>query len=48
VACALELQVESFILKAFGEEAWNKIVAESGVQYGWVSSCPYPDKITYE
>ena len=27
---------------------WHLILAESGVSYPWVSSCPYSDKVTYE
>ncbi len=40
--------VEAFIRDSFGQEAWLAILAESGVQYPWVSSCPCSDTITYE
>ena len=40
--------VEAFIKDSFGEDKWLTILAESGVSYPWVSSCPYSDAITYE
>lgn len=39
--------IESFIVDTFGADRWAKILAKSGVQYPWVSTCPYSDKITY-
>jgi len=40
--------VQSFITDTFGEEKWLQILSESGVEFPWVSSCPYSDKVTYE
>ena len=40
--------IEAFIRETFGEEKWLTILGESGVQYPWVSSCPFSDTITYK
>lgn len=44
----INLSIESFVTDTFGAEAWQQILAASGVHKNWVSSCPYSDKITYE
>ena len=40
--------VQGFITDTFGEDKWFQILEESGVEFPWISSCPYSDKITYE
>ncbi|GFR46278.1 hypothetical protein Agub_g7832 [Astrephomene gubernaculifera] len=44
----INLSVEAFICDSFGRDAWQRIVQEARVDCNWVSSCPYPDKITYD
>ena len=40
--------VEGFICDTFGRDVWLKIIEKSHVDTSWVSSCPYPDKVTYD
>ncbi len=40
--------VEAFICDSFGRDAWLQIVKQAHVDCNWVSSCPYPDKVTYD
>ncbi|GIL96581.1 hypothetical protein Vretimale_2365 [Volvox reticuliferus] len=44
----INLSVEAFICDSFGRDAWLKIVEQAHVDSNWVSSCPYPDKVTYD
>ena len=44
----INLSVQAFITSKFGEEAWLKVIDESKVVPQWISTCPYPDKQTYE
>ncbi|KAG2450442.1 hypothetical protein HYH02_004944 [Chlamydomonas schloesseri] len=43
----INISVESFVREKFGDGVWEQTLATSGVQAGWVSSCPYPDATTY-
>ncbi|GLC52309.1 hypothetical protein PLESTB_000607500 [Pleodorina starrii] len=38
----------AFICDSFGRDAWLKIIKQAHVDCNWVSSCPYPDKVTYD
>ncbi|PNW71315.1 hypothetical protein CHLRE_16g649050v5 [Chlamydomonas reinhardtii] len=44
----INLSVEAFICDSFGRDAWLKIIEQAHVDCNWVSSCPYPDKVTYD
>lgn len=44
----INLSVEAFIRESFGDEAWEAILARTKHDSKWVSSIPYPDKITYD
>lgn len=39
--------VKSFVIDTFGEEAWQAIVARTGIADAYVSTCPYSDSTTY-
>ncbi|PNH02901.1 Guanylate cyclase soluble subunit beta-1, partial [Tetrabaena socialis] len=41
-------RLEAFITDSFGREAWLQIIKQAHVDCNWVSSCPYPDKVTYD
>jgi hypothetical protein len=43
----INLSVKAFIIDVFGADVWTKILAESGEEESWVSSCPYSDAVTY-
>eukprot|EP00198_Chlamydomonas_reinhardtii_P011701 XP_001701038.1 guanylate cyclase [Chlamydomonas reinhardtii] len=43
----INISVESFVREKFGDAVWEQTLSTSGVQAGWVSSCPYPDAATY-
>ncbi|KAG2441007.1 hypothetical protein HXX76_003860 [Chlamydomonas incerta] len=43
----INISVESFVREKFGDAVWDQTLQASGVQAGWVSSCPYPDAATY-
>ncbi|EFJ46683.1 guanylyl and adenylyl cyclase family member [Volvox carteri f. nagariensis] len=45
---AHQYAVEAFICDSFGRDAWLKIIKQAHVDCNWVSSCPYPDKVTYD
>jgi hypothetical protein len=40
--------LEEFVTSTFGEQAWLEILAESGVQIPWVTTCAYADEVTYK
>jgi hypothetical protein len=43
----INLSVKASIIDVFGADAWTKVLAESGEEESWVSSCPYSDAVTY-
>ena len=44
----INLSVESFIRTTFGDDVWAKTVMNAHADANWLSSCPYPDSVTYE
>lgn len=45
----INVSINAFVVEAFGQEAWAKIVEDSGTtSTDWITTCPYPDSITYE
>ena len=44
----INLSVESFIRTTFGDDVWAKTVLNAHADANWLSSCPYPDSVTYE